>query len=183
VEGPASSRLLRLSQLARFWEVNPRTIMGWIRQGRLAAIRSPGNHFRVRVADVRAFCEREGKPLPPFVGTPARRLLVGGPMTHGLKLPTVVVEGHAGPYEALVAAAAGGASLLVLPASAERFDTEAALAALRQAPGTASLPVVVVGAARRARAEALLRAGATRVLLRSRASDLPAVLRELLSLE
>jgi len=64
-----------------------------------------------------------------------------------------------------------------------RFDTEAALAALRQAPGTARLPVVVVGAATRARAEALLRAGATRVLLRSRASDLPAILRELLALE
>jgi excisionase family DNA binding protein len=208
MEGPSSSPLLRLSQLARFWELNPRTIMGWIRQGRLAAIRSPGNHFRVRVADVRAFCEREGKPVPPFVGPPARRLLVAVPpgaanavpvlrtsrrspsgllldglLVNGLKLPAVAVEGHAGPYRALVAAAAGGASLLVLPASAVRFDTEAALAALRQAPGTARLPVVVVGAATRARAEALLRAGATRVLLRSRASDLPAILRELLALE
>jgi len=157
--------------------------MGWIRQGRLAAIRSPGNHFRVRVADLRAFCEREGKPVPPFVGPPARRLVTAEPLPRGLKLSAVVVEGHTGPYAALVAAAAGGASLLVLPASRERFDTEAALTALRRAPLTASLPVVVIGAMTRPRADALRRAGATNVLLRSRASELPGVLRELLSLE
>jgi excisionase family DNA binding protein len=183
VAGPAASPLLRLSQLARFWELNPRTIMGWIRQGRLAAIRSPGNHFRVRVADVRAFCEREGKAVPPFVGHPAKRLLTAGPLPRGLKLPAVVVESHAGPYGALVAAAAGGASLLVLPASGPRFDTEAALEALRRAPATTSLPVLVVGAATRSKAGALRHAGATQVVLRANAAELPAVLRELLSLE
>jgi hypothetical protein len=182
-EGPGPSPLLRLSQLARFWELNPRTILGYIRQGRLAAIRSPGNHFRVRVAEVRAFCEREGKPVPPFAGPPPKRLLTWAPLPRGLKLPAVVVESHAGPYGALLAAAAGGASLLVLPASGDRFDTEAALAALRLAPATASLPVVVVGAATRPKAEALQSAGATRVVLRSRAAELPAVLRELLFLE
>jgi excisionase family DNA binding protein len=183
VEGLGPSPLLRLSQLARFWELNPRTIMGWIRQGRLAAIRSPGNHFRVRVADVRAFCEREGKPVPPFAGHPPKRVLTVGPPPRGLKLPAVVLESCASPYVALVSAGAGGASLLVLPASGERFDTEAALAALRQAPLTASLPVVVLRAATRARADALRRAGATRVLLRSQAAELPAVVRDLLSLE
>ena len=33
--------LLRLSELARFWGKNTRTVQSWIRQGRLAAIRSP----------------------------------------------------------------------------------------------------------------------------------------------
>jgi excisionase family DNA binding protein len=175
--------LLRLSQLARFWELNPQTIMGWIRQGRLAAIRSPGNHFRVRVADVRAFCEREGRPVPPFVAPPPRRVVTASPLPRGLKLPAVVVEAHAEPYGALVAAAAGGATVLVLPASAGRFDAEAALTALRKAPATASLRVLVVGATTHPRAEALQRAGAARVLLRSQGAELPRVLRELLGLE
>ena len=73
----APPALLKPSQLARFWELNPRTLHLWIREGRLPAIRSPGNHFRLRVADVRAFCEREGLPVPPFVSPPPRRVVVG----------------------------------------------------------------------------------------------------------
>ncbi|HEY6459566.1 MAG TPA: helix-turn-helix domain-containing protein, partial [Polyangiaceae bacterium] len=129
----AGQPLLRLSLLARFWEVNPRTIMTWIRAGRLAAIRSPGNHFRVRVADVRAFCEREGRPIPPFVAPPVRRVVTAGVAARAVRLPGLVVDAYDDPYDALLAAAArGDASLLVVPATATRFDTIAALAALRR---------------------------------------------------
>jgi excisionase family DNA binding protein len=175
--------LLRLSQLARFWEVNPRTIMTWIRQGRLAAIRSPGNHFRVRVADVRAFCEREGRPVPPFVAPAPRRIVTAEALPRGLKLPGMIVETHADPYDALVATAREETALLVLPASADRFDTAAAVAALRRARNTSAVPIVVVGATTPVRASALEQAGATRVLRRSRADDLPRAMRELLRLE
>src|SRR6516164_2464292 len=107
---PPSPTLLRLSQLARFWEKNPRTIQTWIRQGRLAAIRSPGNHFRVRVADVRAFCEREGMPVPPFVAPPLRRVVLAAaslPLRRAIArvLKTgVALHPFADPYEALLAA-------------------------------------------------------------------------------
>jgi excisionase family DNA binding protein len=180
----AAPTLLRLSQLARFWEVNPRTIMTWIRQGRLAAIRSPGNHFRVRVADVRAFCEREGRPVPPFVAPPQRRVVTVGGLPRGLKLSGVLVEVHVDPYDAVVSAARAETALLVLPASVRHFDTEAAIAALRRARTPAEVPIVVMGATSPSRASALERAGATRVLRRSsRQDDLPRALRELLALE
>jgi excisionase family DNA binding protein len=178
----ASPTLLRLSQLARFWEKNPRTIQTWIRQGRLAAIRSPGNHFRVRVADVRAFCEREGMPVPPFVAPPAVRVVAAVPLPRGARLPGVVVEPHAEPYAAVVAAASAPPALLVLPATGDRFDAAAAVSALRHVPATAAMPVVVVGATTQARVEALGRAGATRVLLRAKDDDVPRVVRELLGL-
>jgi excisionase family DNA binding protein len=180
----AGQPLLRLSQLARFWEVNPRTIMTWIRAGRLAAIRSPGNHFRVRVADVRAFCEREGRPVPPFVAPPTRRVVTAGVAARALRLTGLVVDACAGPYDALLAAARDGASLLVLPATAAHFDTTAALAALRRHRPTASLPVLVVGAPTVARAAALERAGATHVLPRAcRPDAVVRAVRELLPLE
>lgn len=179
-----ASALLRLSQLARFWEINPRTIMTWIRQGRLAAIRSPGNHFRVRVADVRAFCEREGRPVPPFVAPPPRRVVTAEALPRGLRLPGLVVETHPDPYDAIVATAREPAALLVLPAAAERFDTAAAIAALRRASGATTFPIVVVGVMTALRASAFERAGATRVVRRStRTDELPRTLRELLSLE
>lgn len=177
------SSLLRLSQLARFWEINPVTILGWIRQGRLPSLRSPGGHHRLRVADVRAFCEREGLAIPPFVSPPARRLVAGAPLPRGFRPAGVVVEAHEGPYDALVAAARGPTALLVLPATAPQFDAVAAIAALRKAEATAGLPVVVVGVPTRARAEALANAGATRVLGRREAADLGPALRELLGVE
>jgi excisionase family DNA binding protein len=180
---PPSPTLLRLSQLARFWEKNPRTIQTWIRQGRLAAVRSPGNHFRVRVADVRAFCEREGMPVPPFVAPPALRAVCAVPLPRAARLPGVVVEAHADPYGALVAAASGPPALLVLPAARDRFDAAAAIAALRRGGSTAAIPVVVVGATTQARADALARAGATRVLVRAKDDDVARALREVLGVD
>jgi excisionase family DNA binding protein len=180
---PASPALLRLSQLARFWEKNARTVQTWIRQGRLAAIRSPGGHFRVRVADVRAFCEREGMPVPPFVAPAPVRVVTAVPLPRGAKLPGVVTETHAEPYAALVSAASGDAALVVLPATGERFDAVAAVTALRKARTTADMPVVVVGAGTQARADALERAGTTRVLARAREDDVARAIREVLGLE
>jgi excisionase family DNA binding protein len=175
--------LLRLSQLARFWEKNPRTIQTWIRQGRLAAVRSPGNHFRVRVADVRAFCEREGMPVPPFVAPAPRRVVSAAPLPRTTKLAGVVLEVHASPYNALVAAAGASVAAVVLPAAHARFDALAAIAALRGAAPTDQVPIIVVGATTQPRAEALQRGGATRVLRGTRADDLLLTLRELLGLE
>ena len=195
--------LVRVSQLARFWELNPATVVGWIRSGRLAAIRSPGNHFRVRVADVRAFCEREGMPLPPFVAPPVRRVVAAAlpqaarrALARALKAPGVALEAPDDPYDALVAAAAsspapapgaggvaGATALVVLPAAHAGFDAPAAVAALRRAPGpVGAVPVVAFGAATRAQAAALADAGATHVLLRAQTDDLPGLARGLLGL-
>jgi excisionase family DNA binding protein len=177
------SSLLRLSQLARFWEVNPVTILGWIRQGRLASVRSPGGHHRVRAADVRAFCERQGLPVPPFVSPPPRRVVSAAAIPRGARPGGLAFAIHDDPYEALLAAASGPTALLVLPASAGRFDAIAAIAAMRTVDTTAAIPVVVVDVPGPARAEALVRAGATRTLGRRQRDDLGRVLRELLSLE
>jgi hypothetical protein len=177
------SSLLRLSQLARFWEINPLTILGWIRQGRLPSLRSPGGHHRVRVADVRAFCEREGLAIPPFVSPPPRRVVTVTALPRGFRPAGIVVEARVEPYDALVAAASGPTALLVLPGAARHFDTATAIAALRTPGATASLPIVVVDVPTRARAEALTRAGATRTLRRAQSADLVSVLRELLGLE
>ena len=157
-----STPLLRLSQLARFWEKNPNTILGWIRLGRLTAIRSPGGHYRVRAADVRAFCEREGMPVPPLAAPASRRVVVWtAPLARALRTHGVPVEEHDDPYDAMLAAAG-------------------AAAALRRAAATRALPIVVVATTARARTGAIERAGATRVLPRSHAGDLPAVVTEIL---
>src|SRR5580704_7568486 len=136
--------LVRPSALARFWGIHTKTLHGWIQQGRLAALRSPGNHLRLRVADVRAFCEREGLAIPPFVAPVITRVVVAGApeptsraLTRAVKGASVGVEVYASPYDGIVAAASGPTRLLVLGVSHARFDAAAAIRALKASPAGA----------------------------------------------
>jgi excisionase family DNA binding protein len=179
---------LRLSVLARFWELHPRTIQAWIHQGRLVAIRSPGNHFRLRVSDVRAFCEREGLPMPPSVAAPPKRAVLAAmsdqvvrSVARALK-GNVTLETFHDPYEAVVVAAKRPADLLALSAAFPRFDAAAATRALKQAFGTSRIAVVAFDLTSRAQATSLENAGACLTLTRAREQDLPRALRERLGL-
>jgi hypothetical protein len=179
--------LVRPSALARFWAIHPRTLHTWIQQGRLASLRSPGNHLRLRVADIRAFCEREGMPVPPFVTPPPRRAVVAGAaeatarsVVRALK-GIAQVETAAGPYEGLVASAATRTDLLVLGASFPRFDVAAAVRALRQSPAGEGLAIVVFGVSTHAAASSLAEAGAAQALVRARERELPTIVRELMT--
>jgi excisionase family DNA binding protein len=182
----APPALLRPSQLARFWELNPRTLQVWIRDGRLPAIRSPGNHFRLRAADVRAFCEREGLPLPPFVSPPAQRVVIAAAplalrraVARALKTG-VVLQAVADPYEALVSAVAERTDVLAVGAHAG-FDAVAAVRALRTAAATAAMSVVAFDVPTSPQVAALEKAGATRALLEADTDELlPPVLANLL---
>jgi excisionase family DNA binding protein len=181
--------LVRPSALARFWGIHTKTLHGWIQQGRLAALRSPGNHVRLRVADVRAFCEREGLEVPPFIAPAQRRAVVAGAaeatarsVVRALKGAAVGVDVLESPYAGLVAAASTPTDLLVLGATFPRFDPAAAIRALRASPAGARVSVVAVGVPKRAGAELLESAGAARALLRSAERELPTVVRGLLGL-
>jgi excisionase family DNA binding protein len=186
---PPPPPLLRPSALARFWGIHAKTLHGWIQQGRLPALRSPGNHVRLRVADVRDFCEKEGLAVPPFVTPPPRRAVVAGAseataraLGRALK-GAVELEAFDGPYDGIVAAAAAPTDLLALGVSFPRFDAAAAVRALKGTRPGPSLIVVAFGVPTRAAADLLEAAGAARALGRARERDLPAVVRELLALE
>jgi excisionase family DNA binding protein len=181
--------LVRPSALARFWGIHTKTLHGWIQQGRLAALRSPGNHVRLRIADVRAFCEREGLPVPPFVAPAARRIVLAGAteaaaraVARSLKGAAVTLSTYASPYDGLVSAVATPTQLLALGVAHPRFDPEAAVRALKASPAGAGVAVVALGVRTRSAAASLLAAGALRALGRDAERELPAVTREVLAL-
>jgi hypothetical protein len=187
VSAPSPTRLLRPSQLARFWELHPATVHTWIVQGRLRAVRSPGNHFRVRIADARAFCEREGMPIPPFVAAPPDRVVVmtasaavKRALAKGLK-GVVTVEAFANPFEAVVAVASAPTALLALDLMGMAFDAIAAIHAVKRAPAKPRARVAAFHVETQALATALERAGADRALLSSEDADVVPALRKLLA--
>jgi hypothetical protein len=183
----APPALIKPSELARFWELNPRTLHIWIREGRLLAIRSPGNHFRLRVADVLAFCEREDLPVPPFVSPPVRRVVLTGapaPLRRALARTlkqAAVIEAHADPYAALVTAAAAPTAILALSAREPHFDVLAAIRAFKRTAATTALIVVAFDVPTRPQAIALEKAGAARAIgVEQTAELLPGLLASLL---
>jgi excisionase family DNA binding protein len=183
----APPALIKPSQLARFWELHPRTLHGWIRDGRLPAIRSPGNHFRLRVADVRAFCERQGLPVPPFVSPAARRVVVAvapPPLRRAVARAlrtAAALHSFADPYEALVAAAAERTEVLALGFGYPGFDDVAAVRAFTRTPATSNVVVVAFGVPGQPQAAALEKAGSAHAILAEQTGDLlPRVLGELL---
>jgi hypothetical protein len=129
-------------------------------------------------------------PVPPFVSAPPKRVVAVGlgaaskrEMARALRSPALALETYRDPYDALLAAAAGPASLLALPAQSRRFDPGSAIAAMRRHAATARAAIVAFGAGSRAQAASLARAGATRVLTRAEQKDLPRVVRELLGVQ
>jgi hypothetical protein len=131
-------------------------VLAWIHRGRLVGVRSPGNHFRVRVADVLTFCARERLPVPPFVLPPRKRVVIGGGRASVRRAAARALEGvglsvdvYDDPYDALVAAASSPTELVALGIAGRRFDAESAAAALERA----RVATLVFGARGQARAE------------------------------
>lgn len=51
--------LLKPSEVAKLFRVDPKTVTRWAARARIHAIRTPGGHRRFRVGDVRTFLVSE----------------------------------------------------------------------------------------------------------------------------
>jgi excisionase family DNA binding protein len=135
------SEILRPSTLARTWRVHPRTVVQWIRAGRLPAVKSPGGQYRVLRADVHAFCKEEGLADPTETATEV--VLVGARKG----LPRAVLEILKGtpsfrdPFEALSHVALHPPRAILIEHSFT--DALALLKALRRAASLARVSIIV----------------------------------------
>lgn len=164
--------LLRPSVLAKAWGVHPRTVTAWIRSGRLAGVKTPGDHHRVRIDDVIAYCEAEGLPLPKVATVRDLSVLVAKrqnldvrPLRRALRALDVEILVTTSAAGALLAVAADPPGALVLDAQLPGLDVIAAIRALGEAKATARLPVLVCDAAK-AKIPSYLTAGAVAVAAR-----------------
>ena len=56
------NKRIKVKDIADYCMVSKITVRRWIRSGRLSAIRLPGGHYRINVADFREFLERWNIP-------------------------------------------------------------------------------------------------------------------------
>ncbi len=160
--------LLRPSDLARAWELHPKTVYLWIREGRLPAIKTPGAQYRVRTDDARAYCEKNNLPMPRAVAAPGGTVAIVGKLSPIVRAVTRACKGRGASVltfptviEGLVGVAAAGPDVVALDARATDVKPQDAIRALRKHPKTSVLPIVVYEASTRA---SWLKIGATEVV-------------------
>lgn len=56
---PPQDRLLTPREVGAMFRVDPTTVTRWAKAGRIASIRTPGNHRRFRESEVRALLRGE----------------------------------------------------------------------------------------------------------------------------
>ena len=168
--------LLRPSELARIWELHPKTVYLWIREGKLPAIKTPGAQYRVRSDDARAYCEKNGLPMPRAIASPAGTVAVLGKasasqraLAKACKARGTAVAVWPSALEGLLAVAGDAPDVVAIDAECSDVKVADAIRALRKTARTANVPVVVYDAP--SRASSLAKLGAISIVVRGKSDD------------
>jgi len=170
--------LLRPSELARLWELHPKTVYLWIREGKLPAIKTPGAQYRIRSDDARAYCEKNGLPMPRAIASPAGSVAVLGKpsvsqraLVKACRARGTVVVSWPSALEGLLAIANEAPDVIAIDAEVSDVKLTDAIRALRKTARTSKVPVVVYDAAPRAGTTALTKLGASSIVARGKTDD------------
>ncbi|MEO7093136.1 MAG: helix-turn-helix domain-containing protein, partial [Polyangiales bacterium] len=176
--------LFTASDVARFCQVDLKTIHNWADKGEIRHFRTPGRHLRFRRLDVLDFLRKYGYAIPEALRqTKPRVALVEGDPTTAATLKRLLVKRFevstfVDPFDALVAVAALQPDALVMDVeqpSSPGFDGVRFLARLHANEATAHIRLIVFTHREELR-ERSLAAGAVELV----AKDDPARLRETL---
>jgi excisionase family DNA binding protein len=161
-----TKELFTASEVARFCQVDLKTIHNWADRGEIRHFRTPGRHLRFRRVDVLDFLRRYGYPIPEL-------LLQGKPRVHVIdEDPASLASVSVGladsfelttfgePVDALIAIGADAPDVVVLDANGDRLDGMQCIARLKALSSTRHARIVVFSADPSVR-EPALNAGAS----------------------
>jgi excisionase family DNA binding protein len=161
-----AKELFTASEVAKFCQVDLKTIHNWADRGEIRHFRTPGRHLRFRRVDVLDFLRKYGYPVPDV-------LKHGRPRVHVVDEDAATLEGleralsahfevrtFAEPVDALIAIGSDTPDVVVLDVGGARMDGLAAIARLRSVEGTQHVRIVVYSA-RAERKQQALDAGAS----------------------
>lgn len=155
--------LVRPSELARLWALHPKTVYLWIREGKLPAIKTPGAQYRIRTDDVRAYCEKNGLPMPRAIASPEGNVvMIGRPsavqraIAKACKARGAAAAAWPSALDGLLAVASDPPDILAIDAECADVKIPDVVRALKKTARTANVAVVVYDAPPRANAFAKL---------------------------
>lgn len=170
--------LLRPSELARHWELHPKTVYLWIREGKLPAFRTPGAQYRVRTDDARAYCEKNNlPPLPRAVTSPGGTVAAIGKPGASIKALAKACKARGASFvaftsvlEGLLGIASETPDVLAIDARCEDAKLADVMRALRRTEKMSTVAVVVYDADA-AKVPALTKLGVTSVASKGKAEE------------
>jgi len=71
-----AERLLTSHEVGALLQVNPSSVNKWVKEGRIAAFRTPGGHRRIRARDLVEFLDGHQMPVPARLQAASRRRLI-----------------------------------------------------------------------------------------------------------
>lgn len=134
-----AKELFTASEVARFCQVDLKTIHNWADRGEIRHFRTPGRHLRFRRADVVDFLRKYGYPVPEALkqGRPSVQVIDEDPASlEGVRRALSAhfeVTGFAEPVDALVAIGSETPDVVVLDPDAAKIDAVRCIERLRQA--------------------------------------------------
>lgn len=143
--------LFTASQVARFCQVDLKTIHNWADRGEIPHFRTPGRHLRFRRGDVLDFLRRYGYPIPPELGDRQPRvvlLLSKSLLEDGIVSalePSFAIEAYSEPAHALLSIGAHVPDAVVLADDLEGLSAIEVIAALKKNQHTRHVRAVLFG--------------------------------------
>src|ERR1041384_8080653 len=134
-----AKELFTASEVAKFCQVDLKTIHNWADRGEIRHFRTPGRHLRFRRVDVLDFLRKYGYPVPEALKLGRPRVLVvdeDAAMLEGVERALSTrydVQTFSEPVDALIAIGSETPDVVVLDIASSRMDGTAAIASLRSA--------------------------------------------------
>jgi excisionase family DNA binding protein len=151
-----ADRLLTSHEVGALLQVNPSSINKWVKEGRIAAFRTPGGHRRIRARDLVEFLDRHHMPVPALLRSASRRRLIA---VDGDPAALKALEKTLRPYQdrvQLLPAASGIDALMqvglirphavVLDASMDEIDAIEVCRRIKANPETRGITVILTAA-------------------------------------
>jgi len=171
----APSELFTASEVARFCQVDLKTIHNWADKGEIRHFRTPGRHLRFRRLEVLEFLRRYGYAIPDELRAVRPRLVLVDTEASSALRRTLGrrfdVSAFHDPLDALMSIAALDPDIIVLDLDVPGFDGVHFLSRLKAHDVTAHIRVFVVSKHAHAREE-LRAAGAIEVFGKDEATRL-----------
>jgi excisionase family DNA binding protein len=166
-----AKELFTASEVARFCQVDLKTIHNWADRGEIRHFRTPGRHLRFRRVDVLDFLRKYGYPIPEVLrqGRPTVHVIDEDPLQlESLKKTLAArfdVTGFGDPVDALIAVGSETPDVVVLDVGGSKIDGLSCIARLKASDATRHIRLVVYSSREDKKARAL-EAGASAYVAR-----------------
>lgn len=176
-----SQAMFTAADVARFCQVDLKTIHNWAERGEIEHFRTPGRHLRFRSVDTLDFLRRYGYPIPRVLieGRP-RVAVLDGDVSFVTQVKRVLakrcdVAGHGDPIDGLLAIGRDAPDAVLLDVDTRTIDGLHCLSRLRRHEQTKHVRTIACSRDL-SRKPFALAAGATAFLDRSELSSLRGLL-------